>query len=247
MKQKLTDFIISERNRFENRHNNLFAFSFGDIGRYYEFLEAIFTRYKIASKNFMDNINIRQELSKSFGQGSHVMTREEVDLLNKSVELTTILHLEIESFYLFAKILLDKVAHAIEFYFGQVRKMPLDSHDDLAKNFQEYISVKKLVINQELPEMISKLKTHISDYRDQKIAHEKSPRAVKATIFQADGKTRMSVTKMFPTEKDNKELEDDVKTKFTEDLKGEIDAYLSIIVDFIKENNQKTNLELENA
>ena len=37
--------------------------------------------------------------------------------------LTTRLHLEIESFYLFAKILLDKVAHFVEFYFGPGRKL----------------------------------------------------------------------------------------------------------------------------
>jgi hypothetical protein len=54
-------------------------------------------------------------------------------LMSQSQGLTSDLHLEIESYYVFAKIILDDVARAIEYYFGPHRGLALDSHDGLAK------------------------------------------------------------------------------------------------------------------
>ena len=56
--------------------------------------------------------------------------------------MTGQLHLEIESYYLFSKIMLDKIVHALEFYFGQGRKKSLDSHDGLVKNSASYVARK---------------------------------------------------------------------------------------------------------
>jgi hypothetical protein len=50
---------------------------------------------------------------------------------------------------------------------------------------------------------------------------------------------------MFPTEKDEKDLQEDIETKFLDELKTDIDTYLSLIIVFIEQNNQKTNLKLE--
>jgi hypothetical protein len=46
-------------------------------------------------------------------------------LMSQSQGLTSDLHLEIESYYLFAKIILDDVARAIEYYFGPHRGLAL--------------------------------------------------------------------------------------------------------------------------
>ncbi len=239
--ETLSTFINEERGRYETEHNNIFAFSVGQIVRYYQFTLITFDKYQKANKNFMEIIETQKQ---SFKEGSGVISKEQMELLNKSAEITLYLHLEIESFYQFAKILLDKIANAIELYFGQVRKKPLDSHDDMAKNFDAYTGEKKLKKILKLDELIKKLKKDISDYRDYKISHQKSPRVIKATVF-AGGKTRMSITKIYPSEEEQQELREDLETKFLDELKLDLETYIEYVIEFIKTNKAKTNLRLE--
>jgi hypothetical protein len=113
-----------------------------------------------------------------------------------------VLHLDIESFYLFAKIYLDKIAHAFEFYFGPGRGKSMDSHDQLVKNFPAYAKEKGLTLPSDLMSIATRLKSDISDYRDYEIAHEKSPRRLSGTVFDTEGKMRIIATHLYPTKKD---------------------------------------------
>src|SRR3989338_4710615 len=163
MIKKLSDFVSRERNRFETKHNNMFAFSFSEIHRYYEFLKIIFDRYKKVSKEYIDNT---RTLQKTFLPGSHPMTDYQMKLQSIDTALSIKVQFEIESFYLFAKIFLDKTARALEFYFGQLNKKPLDSHDDLTKSLQSYAKEKNLVLTSEFLGHIGQLKQDISDFLD---------------------------------------------------------------------------------
>lgn len=233
----LTEFISYERNRFSDRYNNMFAFSFGQTIRYYEFLRIIFERYQKDSNDFIKNTKNIQRTTQS---GTNKVTRKQMMLFNVGRRLSAILHLDIESFYLFSKILLDKMARAIEYYFGQVNKRPLDSHDDLSKNFKIYCSVKELNWEQIFLDKIVKLKKYVSDYRDHEIAHEKSPRSLKMTIFDSEGNTRLASSRLYPTKKDTQ-----VEGKNLRDLFDEIDDYILSAIGFIKNNRTKTKLDLD--
>src|SRR5713226_7399573 len=180
----LSTFISSERERFETEDNNKFAFSFSQISRYGKFTNVIFGRYRKVSEQFIANAKAKHQ---SFLPGTHKVSDTQSLLLEESAKLSILVHLEIESFYLFAKILLDKIAHSIEFYFGPVRKRPLDSHDDLCKNLPVYAEQKELVLSPDFLKLATELKKDVSDYRDYEIAHEKSPRRIRGTIFYADG------------------------------------------------------------
>ncbi|MEK7510383.1 MAG: hypothetical protein AAB567_02395 [Patescibacteria group bacterium] len=237
----LSEFINTERERFSVRHNNLFAFSFSQISRYYEFLKIIQERYHKVSASFIENTKAQQA---TFQSGTHTMTDEQMAILNKGRGITTILHLEIESYFLFAKILLDKVARAIEFYFGQARNLSLDSYDDLTKKFGNYISTKQLtVLSSDLNELMKSLKECVSDYRDKEITHEKSSRTMKATMFSygANSTVWVASTKIYPTEKDKQ-----VESKEIDEVMNLIDKYISEIVKYIQKNKEKTNLEIAN-
>src|SRR5260370_5932326 len=94
--------------------------------------------------------------------------------------------------------LLDKIARAVEFYFGKARKLPLDSHDDFVKCVKAYSITKDLSLDENLLTLARKLKNDISDFRDSQIAHLKSPRTVRGTTVEG----RMSLSKIYPTEKD---------------------------------------------
>lgn len=233
----LSAFIDLERGRFRSEDNNKFAFSLSQINRYSKFTTVIFGRYKKVSEEFIANTRATQ---RSFLPGEHKVSDDQLLLLEESARLGILLHLEIESFYLFAKILLDKVARSIEFYFGPVRKRPLDSHDDLCKNLPVYAEQKELVLSPDFLKLAAQLKKDISDYRDYEIAHEKSPRRIRGTIFYADGKTSISASNLYP-----KEDEKQVDSKALEDMQIQIDDYIIQFIDFIKRNAGKTRLRLE--
>src|SRR5882762_3216181 len=135
MSELLEKFIRDERERFEVKHNNMFALSFSEVNRYFTFLEIILTRYQSTSQALSKNLKQYKVLFS--GEGG-TMNDQQVKSQEELTEIQQALLLETESFYLFAKILLDKLARALEFYFGQGRSYSLDSHDDLVKNIEGY-------------------------------------------------------------------------------------------------------------
>ena len=236
MLNRFRDFIASEREQFSNEANNTFAFCFSEIYRYFEFITIVFDRHKTYSKVFIDNF---RTLQKTYKTGSHPMTESQMKLHSEGRIITTNLQLEVESFYLFAKILLDKAARAIEFYFGQTRKLPLDSHDDLTKNLESYSNARSLTILDELPHSARKLKSDVSDYRDYYIAHEKSPRITRGTGFDGAGNIKIIHSKLYPKDNDKQ-----IQTKHLNDLMTDITNYLNLVIQFIEINKSKTALKL---
>lgn len=231
-------FVNNERERFSNIHNNFFALSFSQIIKYYRFLNIILGRYIERSKNFITSSKILGEAVKPNSKPSDELIDK---LLEQQRETGELLHLEIESFYLFAKILLDKIARFIEFYFGQARNASLDSHDDLLKNIKKYVKSKGLtVIHSEMMQLIEELKRDVSDYRDYEIAHEKSPRTIKGTAYGDSMETaRIINVKLYPKEKD-KQIESDIPSKLME----RIDRYIIEVTTYILKNQSSTNLKL---
>ena len=230
----LSDFISSERERFTEADNNKFAMCFAQISRYYAFLQVILKRYEAASRQLFENTKAMQA---SLLAGTHSFTDEQMKLHEEGVRLMLLVHLEIESFYLFAKICLDRIAHALEFYFGPVRGRSLDSHDDLVKDFLLYAEAKTLVLPTDFMKVAEALKKDISDYRDYEIAHEKSPRRMSATVFDAEGRMRIAGTSIYPTDKDQQ-----VESKVLHDLAGDLDIYLKLLIEVVKSNRDKTRL-----
>lgn len=235
--EMLAQFIASERWRFSIRDNTLFGTSFSKLTRYYQFLQIIVSRYREVSKGFVVNTD---KLHATVQQGTHERTEEQLRLLNEGAHLAATLHLEIESFYLFAKILLDRTARSLEFYFGPVRKRPLDSHDDLVKYIVAYSQEKNLNLPRKLLAAAQELKRDISDHRDYQIAHEKSPRTLHGTAWDAAGQTKIISSRLYPKEGDQQ-----VQTKLLDELLQGVDVYLEQIVRFIKNNADRTTLEIE--
>lgn len=234
--QQLSDFIQSERVRFEVKYNNMFAFCFSEIQHYHDYLKIILARYEQASADFI-------EQSKKMMMPSPDQAGEELWKLHiESVELTTRLHLEIESFYLFAKILLDKIAQAVEFYFGTARKMSLQSHDKFTKLFKNYAEIKGLKLDNRMVTVIEKLKDDISDFRDYQISHihsNRRGRLSRGTIFDREGNTRLSVNVIYPKEKEKQH-----DSQLPKEAMKDIDNYIKAILFFINTNKDKTELKL---
>lgn len=236
--ENFNKFIEEHRDRFDNNHNNLFAFAFGQAMRYYEFLEIIHERYLSSTARYIANTKAMQA---NTPRGTHPISPELASIQKAGYGLSVIVHLEIESYYVFAKILLDKLARAIEFYFGPVRKLPLDSHDDLTKHITGYSHAKSLELPPPLHSIIKQLKEDISDYRDYEISHQKSPRALKATVFSlVDDTARISTMMYTPKDSDKQ-----VDSKHPPELLIQLNRYIDCIIEFILHNQNKTVLRLE--
>jgi hypothetical protein len=236
---RLSDFVASHRDRFEIKQNNIFAFSWGKVTRRLAFLDVIQARYMELSAAFIDNSKQMQALTKP---GTHPTTQEQELLHQDGYRISIEVHLEIEAWYLFAKIVLDDVARAIEYYFGQARGLALDSHDDFCARIEKYAEAKSLIVAPELVAKAAELKQRISDVRDCQISHEKSPRTMQGTSWSGSGGVCIQLGRLFP-----KEGELPVQTEDLIELRAELEIYLDLVVGFIETNESKTRLPLENT
>lgn len=238
--KKLLEFITAHRERFEVTQNNVFAFSWSKITRRLAFLEILEKNYIEASAAFIANSDAARQLIKP---GTHPVGPELAALHEAAIPLGAEVHLQIESYYLFAKIILDDVARAIEYYFGAARGLPLDSHDDLARSLAQYSAQKDITVAPELVAAIADLKRRISDVRDYKFSHEKSPRTMTGTMWGEDQLARIVMMRIYPRGSDPEQFD----TEPLMILRQSIDDYLDRVVDFVTGNEAKTVLKLEKA
>lgn len=235
--EKLINFIQTERERLAVEDGNIFAFSFGKVTRHWMFLEIIRQRYQDASAAFIAHSEAFRAMIKP--GGPHTMTVEQMKLQGQGGYLSNLVHLEIESYYLFAKIMLDEIFHAIENYFGPARGLSLDSHDDLAKRLHGYAATKGLTIPESFEQAVSDLRQRISDFRDQQIAHEKSPRTMRGTMWDADGQVMLATNRLYPKDTDKQ-----VNSESLASLAAALEAYVDSVMTFIETNRSQGRFKL---
>ena len=224
--RRIRDFADAEANRFEENQGSKIRMSAGQVARYREFIQVIFERFCKLHGQWVAHCKTAQD---NFTPGTRSPTSLDIEDYHTGYALTVHLHLETETFYLFAKILLDRSAHFLEFYFGQARGLPLDSHDKLAKHLDRYATQKELDVSTELRSLIHASKARISDYRDYHISHDKSPYTMRGTLLTGDGKMVMSVHKR----------QQQIDSEDVRDLVAFIDEYLEAILSFVAMNRCK--------
>jgi hypothetical protein len=166
----LSAFTISERTRYDPTDNNRFAFDLGQIIRYAVFLDVVYARYVKANRRFVDSWNELQALTNE-SRAAKPHSLQVSALMDARRGEDTELHLEIESYFLFAKILLDKAAHFVEVYLGSARAAGIRSHDKWRKNYERFTASKGLTWNPRIKELIEMLQARIVDHRDKGITH----------------------------------------------------------------------------
>ena len=233
----ISRFIWSER--FEYADINKFAFKLGQAVRYYEFLLIIIDRYKKINNDF---ISLQEEEKKLLPAkpGINRVTPEEGQLMIESGRLTNLLHLEIESFYLFAKVFLDNIARFLFSYFGEARGVPQKSHNNLTKYKGQYFKDKGLVVPEGISESIVRLKNNICDYRDKEISHEMTLRRIHGTTWGASKETRIMGGILNPRINDKTSM-----TKELPQLMEDINIYIQQVIKLIESNRDKSRLELK--
>jgi hypothetical protein len=165
------------------------------------------------------------------------LTADEMLILARRSELSARIHLEVETFYLFAKIFLDKAARFLEHCFGAVRKLSLHSHDRLVKGLDAYVAATGISVPAELSGEIRSLKDRISDFRDYQIAHEQSPYMARGTLFGAGQEPRIVLMKI-PPAGSPPVSQPPAQSEAIQDLMIAIDHYVGRLIELYETNRE---------
>jgi hypothetical protein len=235
----LSDFIWAERFQYTIEDGNIFARSLAEASRYYDFLLIIVDRYRNTSKK-MVLIN-KKEMKLATTQTGVIVpvTVEQMRLMEEWSRLNTLVQLEIESFYQFAKIFLDKIALFIQRYFGQAQGISLRSHDKWTKNHDAFRLAKGLTYPHGFSQTIILLNKHIVDFRDKQITHLYSQSTTRATTWGNDAHMRIAAYHM--------EKKEQAQSVELPTLIQAIDKYIMQLITVIESNRAKTRFKLRQS
>jgi hypothetical protein len=117
----LYDFAVSERERFDARDADILATYTRQLAELVRYLEITADEYEAANRAFLAIAERRfawvQESAERAG-ARRALTAEDRELFGGTEAASLLLYLRIDTFYVFAKILLDKLAGLISHYFG---------------------------------------------------------------------------------------------------------------------------------
>ncbi|MDL1981253.1 MAG: hypothetical protein LWX02_07255 [Deltaproteobacteria bacterium] len=234
--QDLSLFIETERKHYSGKCGNLFAVSCAQFIRYLEFLEIIYFRYKAAetgSTKLFDDL-----LAQSKKAENGPISTDSMKLLESSRAANRLLHLETESFFIFAKLYLDKLAQFIENYFGSGHGASLRSHTKLHKKFDHYKAQKKLKVPEVFIKDIEWFNNVVTHTRDKQITHQKNSRSLFGTSFSAAGSAKIVTIQLFPGEHDSQSNSPNI-----DEVVKRLIRYTDRLVRLIKRNRKSSRYE----
>lgn len=239
-------FIKEGRKKTDTKSGNILGTSVGIWIRYYNFLQVIRHRFAGDSGDFTADMERRLAAMKE-SSGSREMTPEEIQDFQRSADIQLVLHLDIESLYVFAKILLDRMADTFAYYFnidwtdfgGQLFG---SSHTRLTNQFDRICEARGLQSKSaELSGMLADLKSRIVDYRTGMIEHIFEPRIIHGTSWGGGKKAKISATVLYPVEADHEKYLQK-NTEDPDELVAELDKYIGAMLRFMEANTDKSVL-----
>lgn len=231
-------FVGSERELYKDDHNNKVAMSLSQVTRYLRFVDIVHGRYVEASKSCAQASRRRLDWGKQ-RSGTGYLTADEIDQLRHEAELFERLHLEIESFFIFATIALDKIAHVVEDYFWPARGLSLKSHGKWHKSATNFAREKGIQLPDQMPSTMECLQRQVVDHRDKYVTHQRNPRTMFATYGTADDAMRIGTTHLYPRDSDAQ-----AKSPHVDDIVANLDAYVEQLMDLIVSNRAKSRYDV---
>lgn len=167
--ERLFTFVDQEFNRLQGGYDaGIFYGALNQVRRYWDFLGMICGQHAETTLTYrkLHEIVMREAREATPGETSP-MSPEQLELFRVYPRVD----LEVQSFYLFAKIMLGAVSQLIAIYFGAASGCSLDSHDKFRKSYNSYASQKGLLEANELLVAIEHLQKTIIDHRDKQYEH----------------------------------------------------------------------------
>ncbi len=244
MLERVNHLVEEIRKHRDVRITNVACSSIGNWYSYYEFMKIIISRYKEVNDEYIKAMENEMYLikTKSDESGKTEMDDELLEVDQRLKDLGPRLHLEIESFYIFAKVLLDRIADTFGYYFHHKWKNRGSTHSELCFDVGKICENKKLVVHPpNIVDLIEELREKIVKYRTGEIEHPSEPRRLKGTTWGPDKKTKISSNVIYPTEKESQNIATVQKT--SEDLNellSKLENYMNAMADFLSANIQKS-------
>jgi hypothetical protein len=212
----------------------------GHCNRYLGFVRVVVERYEAANESYIGHAERIKAALMAESTGSRRLTEDETDALLAKWTLAESLQLEIESFYLFAKILLDRVADVVCLYFDNPRPSKGSSHSFLVNRAFDRICRTRSIDGRALVPSLEDLDRRVVQHRNDVVEHLADPRWSPGMGWGADRRVKVSMGLVAP-----KADEPDYDTRTTEDpaaLLKEIEAYIVAVFDFLETNIEKSVL-----
>ena len=241
----LTAFISAERDKLRgDEQNNYFGAVFGEITKYYQYLSLTMSRYIPASSLYVASTKERMRKNSLRGDGSWTMTPEEIAEYDAHLQQQTELLYELEAFYMFANVLLDRISAATQYYFGLgLTGKQWESFYSMNKHLVGYASAKKL--SQPPKEFLNTmhwLYGNISDFRGDFLAHKHTKdRQVRSTMgvgfSNEHGGAYFNMGQMYP-----KDGETPIIAKKPDELVYYLNTFIKSWVEYLTQNSDHSNL-----
>jgi hypothetical protein len=204
----------------------------GQVLYYMDVVYRVFARYSQLNADFLAAMQRLQSSTTATGGG--VMSPEQIRLHDEQHALGDELRQEIETFYLFSRILLDRMTQAFTATLGEGQHAQTSFHKLIG-------SIDKYVAGRELPpvpevhkELMRQLEADIVDFRDNQIVHEKSPRGMWPIGFDSvRHETYLMYTRLYPRESDK-----EVHGKYPSDLLKTIEEYSGEWLSYLEDNTR---------
>lgn len=226
----LTQFAEAEHLRFTWPDGNRLWLALAEAIRYRAFVTLIVDRIQQDRVQLDRGMKASVSNLRNYAGGPITSAQRELDTRAQSA--ITPLHLDIESLYLFAKVLLDRLANAIGVYFGEAQGCSLASHDSFRKSLVAYVAAKGLKLPEGFAKAVSEFQIDI-DFRDKQIVHRGGRGAVRGTSWNMD------------TEGAQMLIHPDKQSKDAGELLASVDAYIKLVVLLLQSNYELSCLRLK--
>ncbi len=167
----------------DGKNVNLLVIRLNTWNRYYEFVVFAKAKYEEINPEFIAFMRKEMERIKALPSGSRTLTQEDQEARELTKLYSNQLAFYIESFHVFASILLDRIADTICFYFKLGDKM---THDKLGKRLDHDPKMVKVPGIESLVKDARVLQKKVVAYRNRKITHLDNPRYMFGTSWVGD-------------------------------------------------------------
>jgi hypothetical protein len=242
---RVMEFGLAEEQYYPDDGRSLFSLALSQVQRYEFFLRMILQRHEQTITEFMGAVLRQQNMARQHA-GARELTDAETALVNRINNLSPHIQLDSESFYLFAKVLLDRIAKFIEDYFrpAQPERDFLrnytfkGSHNTFTKQFEPFATRRKLLLPVTLVPLANELREKVSNFRDKHITHNHNMRVLHATAFSVDGSGLPRIMKVPTSSRDLESGAEQVESIAIHALMGLLDRYLDAVFALIVCNRE---------
>jgi len=209
--------------------------SFGHILRGYRYLELIHERHVPTAKHYKELLSqLIARMDPAFEGGAITYDAEMATMDADMGDLLDVAHVDLETFYLFAKIVLERAAQYVELYFGSEPKLSIRTHDRLRANFSEFAQRRGLVV----PDGFNDTFAHV---HDMVFTHQAESATNDARVAQSPSDLMIAHTDNTPGP--NGTSPGVMRLSLTTgQLLNVVDAYLRTVLELIRANPNRAKM-----